>query len=67
MSIFNKIFSLPQTDPDLEYKFNPQPDITAYELALILSCQQIGVVCDEPKVWYDTAPPTIQRHFKRDK
>lgn len=45
------------------YKFNPQPDITAYELALLLPLMQprYGGVKDVTEK-LSKMPPTIMRH-----
>jgi hypothetical protein len=45
------------------YNFEPQPDITTYELALcvkILGVPGIGAV-----IAYAAAPESVRRHFRR--
>jgi hypothetical protein len=52
-----------RTAEQYPYQFRPQPDITAYELALILATAQ-----DRQRyalVAYERLPPELQRHFIR--
>lgn len=53
-------------------RFDPQPDITAYELAIIYGNVSAGPVADPlfkrdtvfPKEAWDALPPEIKRHWK---
>jgi hypothetical protein len=50
----------------IEAKFNPLPDITAYELAIIVSKRtgyQTGTVRFDPDKW-ENLDHSIKRHFE---
>lgn len=50
--------------------YSPQPDITIYELALVLKIFTFGTFPNEFKTFpilfgiYESLPPEAQRHFK---
>lgn len=47
----------------IEARFEPQPDITVYELAVIVSKTMAQPVKFEWGIW-ETIDPAIRRHFK---
>lgn len=49
--------------PPPQYLWSPQPDITAYELALALPLLVTGVW--NPQSLIDNLPEEVQRHFSR--
>jgi hypothetical protein len=57
MGLFSRKPSMVAVD---EYSFDPQPDITAYELAMILrqSSGPFFMMCDHQ------LPPEVARHFQ---
>ena len=44
-------------------RWNPQPDITAYELALALPLL-MSTLWDQQRQAFDMLPATVQRHFE---
>ena len=51
----------------IEAKFNPLPDITAYELAIIVSKRtgpQTGIVRFEPPDKWENLDQSVKRHFE---
>lgn len=47
----------------MRLRFTPQPDITTYELAVILSKTMVQPIAFPWGAW-ETIDPSIQRHFK---